>query len=51
MPEKEVKFIKYRYLKNWTIVKVARKMNYSQQMIFVIRKNALKKSITVSVTY
>jgi len=43
MPEKEVAFIKYRYLKGWTIVKVAQEMNYSQQMIYVIRKNALKK--------
>ncbi|MGE7946959.1 sigma factor-like helix-turn-helix DNA-binding protein [Lysinibacillus sp. NPDC093688] len=43
MPEKEVAFIKYRYLKGWTIVKVAQEMNYSQQMIYVIRKNALEK--------
>lgn len=43
MPEKEVDFIRYRYFKDWTIVKIARKMNYSQQMIYVIRKNALKK--------
>ncbi|QPQ35573.1 MULTISPECIES: sigma-70 family RNA polymerase sigma factor [unclassified Lysinibacillus] len=43
MPEKEVYFIKHRYFKEWTIVKIARKMNYSPQMIYVIRKNALKK--------
>ncbi|MFE3573323.1 sigma factor-like helix-turn-helix DNA-binding protein [Lysinibacillus sp. NPDC059133] len=43
MPEKEFAFIKYRYLKGWTIVKIAQEMSYSQQMIYVIRKNALKK--------
>ncbi|MFJ5766775.1 sigma factor-like helix-turn-helix DNA-binding protein [Lysinibacillus sp. NPDC093210] len=43
MPEKEVEFIKYRYFNDWTIVKIARKMNYSQQMIYVISKNALNK--------
>lgn len=43
MPKEEVEFIKYRYFKDWTIVKVAREMNYSQQMIYVIRKKALNK--------
>ncbi|MFE3573696.1 hypothetical protein [Lysinibacillus sp. NPDC059133] len=43
MPEKEVNYINFRYLKGWTIVKVAKEMSYSQQMIYVIRKNALKK--------
>lgn len=43
MPEKEVTFINFRYIKGWTIVKIAQEMNYSQQMIYVVRKKALKK--------
>lgn len=43
MPEKEVTFINFRYIKRWTIVKIAQEMNYSQQMIYVVRKKALKK--------
>ncbi|WP_431811952.1 sigma factor-like helix-turn-helix DNA-binding protein [Lysinibacillus sp. FW12] len=43
MPEKEVNFINFRYIKGWTIVKIAQEMNYSQQMIYVVRKKALKK--------
>ena len=38
LPEKEDAFINYRYINGWTIVKVAQEMNYSQQMIYVIRK-------------
>lgn len=43
LPEKEVTFINFRYIKGWTIVKVAQEMNYSQQMIYVIRKKVLMK--------
>ena len=43
LPEKEVTFINFRYINGWTIVKVAQEMNYSQQMIYVIRKKVLMK--------
>lgn len=43
LPEKEDAFINYRYINGWTIVKVAQEMNYSQQMIYVIRKKVLMK--------
>ncbi|MEK5332741.1 hypothetical protein [Lysinibacillus sp. FSL W8-0992] len=43
MPEKEVAFVKYRYFKGWSIVKIASEMSYSQPMIYIIRKKALIK--------
>ncbi len=43
----ERKFIELRYFENWSIIKIAIDMNYSEQMIFQIRKNLLEK-LTVS---
>lgn len=42
MPKKEAMFIKYRYFKCWSVLKIAHEMCYSQQMVYVIRKRALK---------
>ena len=42
MPKKEAMFVKYRYFKCWSVLKIAHEMCYSQQMVYVIRKRALK---------
>jgi len=43
IPKKEAMFIRYRYFKCWSVLKIAHEMCYSEQMVYVIRKRALKK--------
>lgn len=39
----EREFLELRYFKDWTIVKIALEMNYSEQMLFRIRKKLIGK--------
>lgn len=43
LTEKEKTFLELRYFKNYSITKISIQMNYSEQMIFHIRKSLLNK--------